>query len=272
MKSIITAFIILLFACGVSYADTVILKSGKEVKGKIIDKTSEYIVLEFYGTKLTYYMNDIEKIVEDVPDGKINTERTSQVQNQQTDNTHTSGASANVQEPKGDTMEFVPFTAKIIDFPFNINYPAKWYVREEKFPNVLGLFISREPIRSRADQYTLGAGLYYMVNYLVSQAPPDSSLGKMAGAVIVVKDWEESKKGLAEGIKQQGNNIISKSDTTISGNPALKMECESQSSRSIFIFIKVGNNMLSLTFEAPIQEFEQYRGVFESMISSLSFK
>lgn len=43
-------------------ADTVYLKNSKKVEGKVIEKTDEYIKIDFMGTPLTYWMNEIEKI------------------------------------------------------------------------------------------------------------------------------------------------------------------------------------------------------------------
>jgi hypothetical protein len=44
------------------FAETIILKSGKTVEGKIIEKTDKYVKVDFYGVELTYWMNDIERI------------------------------------------------------------------------------------------------------------------------------------------------------------------------------------------------------------------
>jgi len=43
-------------------AETTILKSGKTVKGKIIERTDEYIKIDFHGVPLTRYLEDIESI------------------------------------------------------------------------------------------------------------------------------------------------------------------------------------------------------------------
>lgn len=53
----------------ITYAETIVLKSGKTIEGKIIEKTDEYIKIDFFGVALTYYLSDIESI-----DGKILTE------------------------------------------------------------------------------------------------------------------------------------------------------------------------------------------------------
>lgn len=44
------------------FADIIILKSGKTVEGKIIQKTAEYVKIDFQGVELTYFMDEIERI------------------------------------------------------------------------------------------------------------------------------------------------------------------------------------------------------------------
>jgi len=45
-----------------AFAETVILKSGKTLEGKIIERTDKYIKIDFYGVTLTYYLDEIERI------------------------------------------------------------------------------------------------------------------------------------------------------------------------------------------------------------------
>ena len=47
---------------GSAFADTVILKSGKTIEGKIVEKTDEYVKIDFMGVVLTYYIDQIEKV------------------------------------------------------------------------------------------------------------------------------------------------------------------------------------------------------------------
>lgn len=46
------------------FAETVVLKSGKSVEGKILEKTDTYIKIDLLGTTLTYFLEDVEKIEE----------------------------------------------------------------------------------------------------------------------------------------------------------------------------------------------------------------
>ncbi len=45
-----------------AFAETIVLKSGKKVEGKIIEKTDKYIKVDFDGVPLTYFFDMIERI------------------------------------------------------------------------------------------------------------------------------------------------------------------------------------------------------------------
>lgn len=55
------AISILLFSIS-ALAETITLKSGKKVEGKIIEKTDESIKIDFHGVGITYYFDEIEAI------------------------------------------------------------------------------------------------------------------------------------------------------------------------------------------------------------------
>lgn len=55
-------FLTIFLLISIAYADIVYLKSGKKVEGKIIEKTDEYVKIDFIGVTLTYWMNEVEKI------------------------------------------------------------------------------------------------------------------------------------------------------------------------------------------------------------------
>lgn len=44
------------------FAETIYLKSGKIVEGKLIEKTDDYIKIDFQGVSLTYFLDEIEAI------------------------------------------------------------------------------------------------------------------------------------------------------------------------------------------------------------------
>jgi len=45
-----------------SFAETIVLKSGQKVEGKIIEKTDKYIKIDFQGIPITYFIDEIERI------------------------------------------------------------------------------------------------------------------------------------------------------------------------------------------------------------------
>lgn len=47
------------------FAETVVLKSGKTVEGKLIEKTDKYVKIDFQGVPVTYFVDEIEKVVSD---------------------------------------------------------------------------------------------------------------------------------------------------------------------------------------------------------------
>ena len=50
---------------GFTAAETVVLKSGKIIEGKILENTDDYIKIDYFGVPLTYYLDDVESIKED---------------------------------------------------------------------------------------------------------------------------------------------------------------------------------------------------------------
>ena len=61
-RSIVLISILFLSFPIYTLAETVILKSGKTLEGKITDKTDKYIKIDVEGVLLTYYFNEIESI------------------------------------------------------------------------------------------------------------------------------------------------------------------------------------------------------------------
>ena len=48
-------------------AETIILKSGKQVEGMIIEKADDYIKIDISGTPVTYDIDEIERIEDEIP-------------------------------------------------------------------------------------------------------------------------------------------------------------------------------------------------------------
>jgi len=65
-KALIASLIILLIS-SFCFAETIVLKSGKTVEGKILEKTDRYVKIDFEGIPITYFMDQIDKIEGDNP-------------------------------------------------------------------------------------------------------------------------------------------------------------------------------------------------------------
>jgi len=61
MKKIIL-IILLLILPSFSFAETLVLKSGQRIEGKIVEKTDDYIKVDFQGIVLTYFLDEISNI------------------------------------------------------------------------------------------------------------------------------------------------------------------------------------------------------------------
>lgn len=52
----------LLFFSSSAFAETVLLKSGKNVEGRILERTDSHLKIELAGGPVTYFMNEVESI------------------------------------------------------------------------------------------------------------------------------------------------------------------------------------------------------------------
>lgn len=55
-------FISIFSACSVVLADNIVLKSGNEVKGKVLEKNKDYVKVEVCGVTVTYFTDEIKSI------------------------------------------------------------------------------------------------------------------------------------------------------------------------------------------------------------------
>ncbi len=176
----------------------------------------------------------------------------------------------NVQDPKGSTMALVPFEHKLFNFQFNVKYPESWYASEE-YATYPSLYLTKEPVRSVSDKYTLGASFTYLLNFFMTEEPKNTPLGKSAKSVLSVRKWDTTKKEMAKNYKDQGMSILSQEDLDVSGWPAMRLDCSSSAVRLRVYFIKAGTHLLTITFEAPPQEFDKYDKLFQEMMASFVF-
>ena len=61
-KNSIILFIAILSIPFSLFAETIVLKSGKQIEGKILEKTDEYVRIDFMGVALSYFYDQIETI------------------------------------------------------------------------------------------------------------------------------------------------------------------------------------------------------------------
>lgn len=62
MKKILLVLVFGLFITNSVFAETIVLKSGKTIEGKILEKTDKNIKIDFYGVTLTYSLDEIQSI------------------------------------------------------------------------------------------------------------------------------------------------------------------------------------------------------------------
>lgn len=60
--SIILTLLTCLYLPVFTFAETIVLKTGKTVKGKLIEKNNKYIKIDFHGVPLTYYLDEIKSV------------------------------------------------------------------------------------------------------------------------------------------------------------------------------------------------------------------
>ena len=54
--------VILFLSISSVYAETIVLKSGYTVEGKLLEKTDKYIKIDFQGVPITYFLDEVESI------------------------------------------------------------------------------------------------------------------------------------------------------------------------------------------------------------------
>jgi len=55
-----------LFFLSLGFSETILLKSGQKVEGRVIERTDKYVKLDFFGVDLVYYKEEIASITQGV--------------------------------------------------------------------------------------------------------------------------------------------------------------------------------------------------------------
>ncbi|MCK9431102.1 MAG: hypothetical protein M0R17_14095 [Candidatus Omnitrophica bacterium] len=66
MKLCIFCAVFLAFCQSLVLGETVLLKSGQKVEGRVIENTDKYVKLDFHGVELTYYKDEVASIIQGV--------------------------------------------------------------------------------------------------------------------------------------------------------------------------------------------------------------
>jgi len=176
MKKI--AFMILLATIHLPcFSATIQLKSGKTVEGKTIEKTDEYIKIEYYGIPLTYYFDEIESI-----DGiKLNLPSTEKA--------------VSIQTPK-HTLDGKYYVNE--EYSMKIWHPEDWVIFDQK--NHAKVFESLLPPGTKAIDAGLicalscgkdWGNLNPLIMVVVQPSPHNDDLSAEKLAVIIKRDIKQ---------------------------------------------------------------------------------
>jgi hypothetical protein len=69
IRNYLLVVIFTLFLWDLGFSQTVILKSGQKVEGKVIEQSDKYVKLDFQGVELIFYNDEISSIEQTAPDG-----------------------------------------------------------------------------------------------------------------------------------------------------------------------------------------------------------
>lgn len=226
--------VILLFSV-VSYAETIKLKSGSSVEGKIIEKSDKYIKIDFQGVQLTYYFDEIESI-----DGNKISSNPEEAQSE--------------QQSSNGLLEY-----DSQDSLFKIKYPRGWFVhKDEVAANGITLwYFTREEIKKPEDFIKAGVTVGYSKNYPNLTELPWQQFIITTVESVQNKGWKVSN--LAVDIRQYGW-------------PAFMFVEENENVRMLVLRIKINSDLLQVTCEAPKSEAAQFANIFSDIISSLKVK
>ena len=71
-RILIVSFIVVNFGVNMTWAETIILKSGRAIKSHILEKIDTSIKVDINGASVTFYTDEIERIEEDNETSSLN--------------------------------------------------------------------------------------------------------------------------------------------------------------------------------------------------------
>lgn len=162
-----------------------------------------------------------------------------------------------------DEAVFKAFVSE--EYNIKINYPANWYYKEEHNEKLNAFYFTKEPIVKETDIYKTGFCIMRIKdadkNYRgVVKGQPDTTrrmFAEMTRQIFIKKN----------------QLIYDKYETTkVAGKDAILCEFsflndfgEKETEFELVMF--EDNTLLSLIMEAPVNEFDNYRGLYRKIIS-----
>lgn len=61
-RIVLMALVLFFYSCWIVFAETIYLKTGKKIRGQIVEKNDKQIKVDISGVKITYYMDEIDHI------------------------------------------------------------------------------------------------------------------------------------------------------------------------------------------------------------------
>ncbi|GEM_PF-5093337 len=160
---------------------------------------------------------------------------------------------SNTQLPKDPAGGLVRFQSTIRPLPFEVSYPADWYVHEEFYE--LG--------RTTRVLFTPG---------LRPDVRPDQPAVEILAFPYELEDgmkWEDMRGQTMTSLQEKGMQIAESVDLEISRRAAFRIDYGSPEVRSTLVEIRSGDGLYEIRSQSPPVEFEQYRERFEKILSSV---
>ena len=238
------------------YAETIVLKSGKSVEGKLLEKTDKYIKIDFQGVPVTYYFDEIESI-----DGVKQTQ-SSLVKNNLSQENNPPSRSETAEHDSG-----IEYYNK--EYGIKIRHPKEWEVFDRNLhPEVFKTLLA---IKIPVNNIDLICALSCSkdlnpVIMVVVQSFPDSSKD------LSVEDLAKSMdQNLRQASLPQGENIIEYPKVIKVGSRKLvrcivnRIEQGKEFKCVIYAFIK-GAKHYMFTDTADLAMFDSYNKTFEDIV------
>lgn len=237
------------------FAETIVLKSGKTVEGKLIEKTDKYVKIDFQGVPITYFIEEIEKVESD---------KFSKTAKEVFDKGKENSSSDKYKEAVAGLATFINKEHSI-----KMHYPKDWYLKEEHQGDLHMFYFTKERIVKRGDIYKTGIAIMKLYNAdknnkYVFKDKPDTSrrlFSEMTRQVLIQKGQLISEK--YEMIR------VDNRDAILSKYSFKNDFGEKETELEVVMF--EDNTLVVLLMEAPIDEFNNYGPTYREIINKATF-